>query len=387
MDFNTTIERTGTNCYKWDMRRDVFGTNDVMPLSVADMDLPSPLAVTEALLRRAQHPVYGYAMRPDAYYQAAIGWYARRFGWRISRQWMLDTPGVVPALSLAVQAFSRPGEGVVIQTPVYHPFFAVIHMQEREVVPNPLVRRGGTYEMDLDHLERQLARPDVNLMLLCSPHNPVGRVWSETELRAVATLCARHDVVLVSDDIHADIVYPGHRHIPLATLGTGAKLLTCVAPSKTFNVAGLVTALLVTEDEDLRERFRAELYRYGLWMGNIFGIEALQAAYDGGEDWLEELLVYLHGNLDLLQEWLPGRVPGVKLLRPQGTYVAWLDCRGLALPQDELMKLFVQRAHVGLDNGTNFGPDGQGYMRINFALPRPRLLQALQQIQEAVQKG
>ncbi|MCD4828028.1 MAG: PatB family C-S lyase [Candidatus Cloacimonetes bacterium] len=387
MDFNRIIERAGTNCYKWDTRTEVFGNDDVTPLSVADMDLPCAPGIVRALRTRGNHPIYGYAIYPDSYHQAAIDWFNRRLGWQVERKWLLNTPGVVPALAFAVQAFSRPGEGVLIQTPVYRPFFQVIRMNDREVVANPLALHNGHYEIDFDDLERKLSRPDVHLMFLCSPHNPVGRVWRQEELLRLAELCLRHGVVIFSDDIHGDIIYPGSRHIPLDKLDTGVSLLTAVAPGKTFNIAGLATAMLVVADDELRDRYRDAQYRCGLWMGNVFGIEALEAAYTEGEAWLEELLVYLRGNLDLLCRWFPGKAPGIRLIEPQGTYVAWLDCRELRLPQDDLVRLFVERAHVGLDNGVNFGTDGEGFMRINFALPTPRLREALERITAAVNRG
>lgn len=385
--FDEIYERAGTNCYKWDTREQTYGVTDVTPLSVADMDLACPPVVMRALERRMAHPLMGYAVRPDSYYQAAMGWFERRFGWPITRESIVDTPGVVPALATAIEAYSKPGDGVLIQTPVYHPFFHIIRAAEREIVTNPLYLCGERYEIDFDDLDSKLRRANVTVMILCSPHNPVGRVWEEHELRRIADLCVKHGVMLLSDEIHADVVYPGHRHIPLASLDTGAPLLTAIAPSKTFNVAGLVTSLVVIDDEDLRKRFSDVLYRYALWLGNVFGIEALQAAYSEGDAWLDDLLVYLRGNLDLVKEYLPGRAPGIDLIEPEGTYVAWLDCRDLNLAQDELVKMFVKQAKVGLDNGVMFGVEGEGFMRLNFALPRPRLHEALERIAHAVQKG
>jgi len=388
VNFDDIIERAGTDCYKWDARGMVFGNPDVLPLSVADMDLPCPPAVTQAVQARAAHPVYGYGVHPGSYYQSAIGWFRRRHGWDIERAWMVNTPGVVPALAFGIRAFAQMGGGVVIQTPVYKPFHDLVTMNSRRVEANRLLLRDGRYEIDFTDLDARLALPDVSLLLFCSPHNPVGRVWRRDELERVVQLCRRHGVVLMSDEIHCDLVYPSATHIPTLSLGPEAAACTLanVAPSKTFNIAGLTTALLVAPDAALRERYTAAQYACGLWMANFFGVTALEAAYNEGEAWLDELLAYLQGNLNLIRGYLAQHIPGIRLIEPQATYLAWLDCRGLNLPQDELAKLFIERAGLGLDNGERCGPDGGGFMRLNNALPQPRLLEALQRLERAIKE-
>jgi len=383
--FDKVIDRTGTESLKWVYPRKVLKVEDAIPMWVADMDFEAPPAVVEAIRRRAEHGIFGYPLVPPSFYAAAIDWLKRRHGWPVEKTWMAMTPGIVPALNYCVRAFTRPGDPVIIQTPVYHPFYYAIENNGRRTVRNPLRFDGRRYTMDLDDLRTKIDAPG-RMLILCSPHNPVGRVWSKEELEALGRIAAERDLLIVADEIHHDLVYRGHRHHVLASLSPelAQQTITCIAPSKTFNTAGLTTAAVVAANPDLHKKLEDESERSGFDLGNALGIVAFEAAYAYGEAWLDELLRYLEGNIDVMERFLAERLPAIKLVRPEGTYLALLDCRALGLDPDGLNDFFLRRARVYFSDGKMFGDEAAGFVRINFGCPRSVLREALERIERAI---
>jgi cystathionine beta-lyase len=383
--FDRVIDRTGTESLKWVYPRKVLKVEDAIPMWVADMDFEAPPAVVEAVKRRAEHGVFGYPLVPPTFYAAAIAWFKRRHAWEVRKDMMAMTPGIVPALNYCVRAFTRPGDPVIIQTPVYHPFYYAIENNGRRIVRNPLRFDGRRYTMDLDDLRTKIDAPG-RMLILCSPHNPVGRVWSEEELEALGRIAAERDLLIVADEIHHDLVYRGHHHHVLASLSPelAQQTITCIAPSKTFNTAGLSTAAVVAANPDLHKKFEDESERSGFDLGNALGIVAFEAAYAHGEAWLDELLPYLEANVDFMERFLAERLPAIKLVRPEGTYLALLDCRALGLDPDGLNDFFLRRARVYFSDGKMFGDEAAGFVRINFGCPRSVLREALERIERAI---
>ena len=383
--FDKVIDRTGTESMKWVYPRKVLGVPDAIPMWVADMDFEAPPAVVEALKRRAEHGVFGYPLVPPSFYEAAIGWMRRRHGWAVEKGWISMTPGIVPALNYIVRAFTRPGDPVIVQPPVYHPFYYAIENNGRRVVRNPLRFDGRRYAMDLDDLRAKIDAPG-RMLILCSPHNPVGRVWTRQELEALGRIAVERDLLVVSDEIHHDLVYRGHRHHVFASIAPelAQQTITCVAPSKTFNIPGLATAAVIIPNPDLLKKYEDEAERSGFDLGQVFGIVGFEAAYRHGEAWLDELLPYLEGNIGVMERFLAERLPAVKLVRPEGTYLALLDCRALGLDPDGLSDFFLKRAHVYLSDGKMFGDEAAGFVRVNFACPRSVLSEALERIERAI---
>jgi cystathionine beta-lyase len=383
--FDKVIDRTGTESLKWVYPRKVLKVEDALPMWVADMDFEAPPAVVEAIKRRAEHGVFGYPLVPPSFFAAAIDWLGRRHGWEVRKDMMAMTPGIVPALNYCVRAFSQPGDPVIIQTPVYHPFYYAIERNGRRIVRNPLRFDGRRYTMDLEDLERKIDGPGRTL-ILCSPHNPVGRVWTREELEALGRIAVERDLLVVADEIHHDLVYGGHRHEVFAKLSpeVSRRTVTCIAPSKTFNTAGLTTAAVVASDPGLLKRFEDEEERSGFDLGQVFGIVAFEAAYAHGEGWLEELLPYLEANVDFMARFLTERVPQIRLIRPEGTYLAFLDCRDLGLDPAGLNDFFLKKARVYFSDGKIFGDEAAGFVRINFGCPRSMLQEALERIERAV---
>ncbi len=384
-DFDRIIDRTATESLKWVYPRQVLKVPDAIPLWVADMDFEAPPAVVEALSRRAIHGIYGYPLVPPSFYESAIEWLRRRHGWEVQRSWMTMTPGVVPALNYAVRAFTKRGDGVIIQTPVYHPFFYAIENNGRRVVRNPLRFDGRRFVMDFEDLERKVDAPG-RMLILCSPHNPAGRVWTAGELERLRRIAVERDLIVIADEIHHDLIYSGHRHRVLAALSPeiAGRTLTFVAPSKTFNIPGLATAAAIAPNPELLKKFEDEAERAGFDLGQVFGIVGFEAAYAHGGDWLDALLPYLEANLDFLEKFLAERVPRIQLIRPEGTYLALLDCRELGLSQAALNDFFLRKARVYLNDGTTFGSELEGFLRINFGCPRAILGAALGRIDQAV---
>ncbi len=383
--FDRIIDRTRSESMKWVYPRRDLGVEDVLPMWVADMDFESPPAIIEALKRRVEHGVFGYPLTPPSFAEAAIGWMRRRHGWTVEKDWISMTPGIVPALNYIVRAFTRPGDPVIVQPPVYHPFYYAIENNGRRIVRNPLRFDGRRYTMDLDDLRTRIDRPG-RMLILCSPHNPTGRVWTREELEALGRIAVERDLLVVSDEIHHDLVYGGRRHHVFAALSPelAQQTVTCIAPSKTFNIAGLTTAAVVAANPDLLKRFEDEAERSGFDLGNALGMVAFEAAYAHGEAWLDELLPYLEGNVDFMESFLAERLPAVKLIRPEGTYLALLDCRGLGVAPEALCDFFLNKARVYFSDGKIFGEEAAGFVRINFGCPRSVLRQALERVEASV---
>ncbi|MCL1615669.1 PatB family C-S lyase [Bacteroides sp. ET71] len=383
-DFDELLERRGTDSVKWDGVRDVWGRDDLLPLWVADMDFRTPPFVMEALKRQLSGGVLGYT-RPCADWAPAIcDWLLHRHGWQVETGWISFVPGIVRAQALALLCFTRPGDRVAVMNPVYHPFFLVTQRLEREVVFSPLVLRDGHYHIDYARLEQDL--DGCRVLILCNPHNPGGRVWTEDELRRVADICHRRGVMVLSDEIHADLTLPGYRHHPFATVSPRAAAisLTFMAPSKAFNMPGLASSYAIAVDPSIRRRFQTFLEAGEFGEGHMLAYVGCAAAYREGEEWLGQLLDYIQGNIDFTEQFLKERIPAIGMIRPQASYLIFLDCRRLGLPQPELVNLFVDKAHLALNDGTMFGRGGEGFMRLNVGCPRSVLRRALEQLEEAV---
>jgi len=384
-NFDTLIDRTKTDSIKWNRDTLPEGCRDAIPLWVADMDFASPPEVGAAILERAAHPIYGYTNRSEEYYRSFIDWMKRRNSWNIGREWIAFSPGVVPALNLAVLAYTQPGDKIIVQPPVYYPFESAVLNNGRQLVENPLVIRDGRYTMDFDDRDKKIdAR--TKLLILCSPHNPVGRVWTAGELSRLVDICAERGIVIASDEIHSDIIVGTEVHHCTATVSDNAAAITVTftAPNKTFNLAGLQIANVVIPNAQLRHAFVQQVANIGLGLANIFGMVAQEAAYSKGEPWLEELLAYLRGNYEVVKKFLSERIPSIRIFPLEGTYLPWLDCRDLGLSDARLHDLFLKDAKLWLDDGTMFGTGGSGFMRLNIACPRSLLVRALEQLEKAV---
>lgn len=388
VDFDTVPNRRGTNCFKYDFAREMGMPEDVLPLWVADMDFPTAPAVLARLHALAEHGIFGYTGVKDAYFSAVHNWYAQRFGWETQRSWLVTTPGVVFAIAIAIRAFTQKGDAILIQQPVYYPFANKVTENDRQLVVNPLVLKNGRYEMDFADMERKIVDYHVKMLLLCSPHNPVGRVWTKEELLRVGEICQKHGVLVVSDEIHADFTYAGHTHRVFASLKSEFAdfTITCTAPSKTFNLAGLQNSNIFIPNRQLRHAYKKELSACGCGGTNCMGMAACQAAYEAGADWLEQLKQYLAGNLAYIRQFLREKLPEIALIEPDGTYLVWLDLRKLGLTEQQQRQLIVQDAKLWLDTGTLFGQGGEGFERINIACPRATIEQAMQRLERAVHK-
>ena len=396
-DFDEIIDRENTHSVKWDYHSHGGfaawdktyrhnGDDRVLPMWVADMDFRCPPAVTKALGDLAAHGIFGYSAKTDDYVDAVCGWFRNRQGWDAQGEWLITAPGVVPTLNVVVRAFTQPGDKVIVQRPVYYPFFRVTTNNGCEVVSNSLILEDGAYRMDLEDLEAKAKDPKTKLLILCSPHNPIGRVWTAEELTAVAEICARHGVIVVADEIHGDLMFPGETFTPFATLGDTAaqNTIVCTAPSKTFNLAGLHTSNIFIPNPALREKFADTYANHTLPGMNPFGIAATIAAYRGASDWLDGVMAYVAGNADRLIAFFGQEVPEIRAIRPQGTYLQWFDCRALGLDKDALENLMLNEAKVYFDEGYIFGEEGEGFERINLACPRSTLDEALVRIRDAI---
>ncbi len=393
-DFDRLIERRNTSSEKWDKIAEYFGHEDALPLWVADMDFPAPEPVVEALRKRAEHPFYGYSFPPDSLYEAIVDWLWRRHGWRVKKEWIVFSAGVVNGLYSAVEAFSRPGDEVIVQPPVYFPFFSAVKNTGRHLLYNQLVTDGRRYTMDFAGLEALLrgkagggAAPRASrasLLILCSPHNPVGRVWTRDELSTLARICAEDGLLILSDEIHCDLLIEGAKHTVTATLSeeVARNTVTFMSAAKTFNVPGLATSFAVIPDGDLRRRYG--LTRAGNNNGNLFGYAATEAAFRHGDEYLEQLRAYLTENVRYFMDFVATRIPRLKAYGPEGTYLGWLDCRGLGLGPVELQRFVRDKARLALNDGYIFGPGGEGFQRVNLACPRSMLKEAMERLEAAV---
>ena len=385
-DFDRVIERRGTDCAKYDLAEQLGYPKDVLPMWVADMDFQAPEGVLEALRRGVDHGIFGYPAVQRDYDDAVTGWFERRFGWHTQSEWIVRTPGVVFALSAAVRAFTAPGEAVLIQPPVYRPFFNVVRQNGRRLAESPLVLRDGRYEIDFEDFERVVEREKPRMFILCSPHNPVGRVWSREELRRLGDICLRHDVIVASDEIHCDFTWPDHPHTPFAQAvpELAERTLVCTAPSKTFNLAGLQASNIFIPGKDLRERFTAELEAVACTELNVLGLAACKAAYQTGEAWLDALRDYLKGNVAFMRDFIRDRLPMLRFIEPEGTYLAWVDFSALGLSKEALHDLIANRARLWLDDGDIFGAQGAQFQRFVLACPRSVVKEAMERLEAAV---
>ncbi len=383
-DFDRIIRRENTGSVKFDLRKEFFGTEELMPMWVADMDFATPDFILEAIRERASHEILGYSIRTDGFYDSIMEWLESRHQWKVMKEWIVFSPGIVPALNLCVLAYTQPGDRVIIQPPVYHPFHTSVKGNGRELVFNPLREMNGNYRMDLEDLRRKV-NDRTKMLILCNPHNPVSRAWTQSELEELASLALEKKLLILSDEIHSDLVMPGHRHIPLASLSPEVSRITItgMAPSKTFNMAGLSTSYLVIEDPSLREAFTRWTDTLHLWLGNVFGNIALEAAYRNGGPWLDQLLTYILENAAFTRQYLGEHLPGISMSPLEATYLGWLDFRKFGLPRGKVHEFLVHRAGVGFSEGAGFGPGGKGFERINLACPRQVLAEALDRIRNA----
>ena len=378
-DFDTVINRRGTNSYKWDIVKE----EDVIPLWVADMDFKAAPAILEALKKRVEHGVFGYTLVPDSYYEAIINWFARRHNWQIDRSWIIYTTGVVPAVSCAIKALTLPGEKVLIQTPDYNCFFSSIKNNGCEVAENELVRRGDSYEVDFEDFERQCADEKTTVFLLCNPHNPAGRVWTKEELERMNDICLAHGVRVISDEIHCELVMPGHRFTPFAAISNACRDNSVVlnSPTKAFNIAGLQIANIICADPAMRRRIDRAVNINEVCDVNPFGVVALQAAYNESEEWLDSLNHYIWGNYLALKEFIAKELPRLEVTRLEGTYLAWVDIKATGLTSDEAYEKLMKEGRVYVNSGTMYGRRaGEGYLRINLACPRATLLEGMKRM-------
>ena len=384
-DFDEIISRENTNSLKWDCCEVFFEKNDIIPLWVADMDFKTPDFVIDAIRKRAEHEIMAYTFRADSFFESARDWLYRRNGWQIDIKSMAYAPGVVPALNFAVESLTNPNDKIVIQTPVYPPFFNAVTDNGRTLVENPLIEKNGYYTIDFDNLEQKLA-DDAKMFIFCNPHNPVGRVWNKSELSRIAELCVKYNVKLISDEIHSDLIFKHNKHTYIASLSDEiAQLtLTCIAPSKTFNLAGFATAIVHSLNSDILSTFNKRIERYHIGMGNIFGNVAFEAAYKYGDEWLNQLLEYLDDNAEWVCNYLNENIPIVKACKPEGTYLMWLDFRELNMGVKELRNFLIHNAGIGLNDGFTFGKGGIGFMRLNIACSRTILKKALLQLKQAI---
>ncbi|MCL2071555.1 MAG: pyridoxal phosphate-dependent aminotransferase [Oscillospiraceae bacterium] len=389
-NFNEVVNRYGTSSLKFDFVRERGMPDDVLPMWVADMDFPAPPEVLEDIHSAVSHGIFGYTEAKESYYNAVINWFKSRFGndlvgqgstcfaYEVTRREIVKAPGIVFALAQAIRAFTEAGDAVLIQTPVYYPFYDIIRDNDRVLVTNPLVYSDGMYSIDFTDFERKIIENNVKLFLLCSPHNPVGRVWTKAELKQLNEICTRHNVIVISDEIHCDFVWSGHAHTCFGIINKNAVIAT--APSKTFNLAGLQISNLFVKDTDLRRKLKSEINKSGYSQLNTLGIIACESAYTKGAEWLHELKVYLEGNIKLVREFVAERLPKVKMTPPQSTYLVWLDFAEYGLSQEELDKRITDGAKLWLDGGTMFGKEGKGFQRVNIACPRSVLQDALDRL-------
>ncbi|MEK3887705.1 MalY/PatB family protein [Bacillus sp. FSL K6-3431] len=385
INFDEYINRNETLSVKWDGLEKIFGDSDLLPMWVADMDFRPPIQVLEQMKQRIEHGVFGYTIIDESAQSAITTWTKKRHNWKIEPEWLLFSPGVVPSIAMAVQAFTEVGDKVLVQSPVYTPFFNIIESNMREVVNAELVQKNGRYEIDFIDFEEKL-KSGVKLFLLCSPHNPTGRVWMQDELNRMAALCKKYDVIIASDEIHADIVMPPYKHIPIASLkeSYADKTLTFMAPSKTFNLAGLQASFMVVPNQEMRDKIAEIQAKNGFFSLNTFGIIAMEAAYAHGEQWIDELLTYIGTNIDLIKGTIKENLPKLTVIEPEGTYLVWIDCRKTGLSDEDLRKVLLEIGKLAVNFGEAYGPGGEGFIRINAACRKETVEEGLKRLQLAL---
>lgn len=384
-DFDSYIERRGTHCVKHDALKENFGRDDLIPLWVADMDFPTPDFILEALHQRLEHPILGYTVEYDGYWQSIQNWLMQRHGWQVEREWMRYIPGIVKGIGMVINRFTQPGEKIIIQPPVYHPFRLVPEHNEREIVMNPLRKTEYGYEMDFENLE-QVIDEKCKVLILANPHNPVGITWSRETLAQLADIAVKHNLVVISDEIHCDMPLYGNRHTPFATVSENAARcsITFGAPSKTFNIAGVVSSYCIVPNEELRNHFFSYLSANEFDMATIFAMTATEAAFTKGEEWRKQMISYIEGNIDFVEEYLKTNIPEITIMKPQASYLIWVNFSGLGLEHAALVDMLINKAHLAMNDGAMFGKEGEQHMRLNVGTTRAILKQALDQLKDAV---
>jgi len=385
-NFDEVIDRKGTGAVKTDLLKKRYGREDLIGLWVADMDFRCGDFIIDALTKRCQEGIFGYTMALDSYFESIVEWVENQHQWKINREWLSYIPGIVKGIAFCVMKFTDPGDKIIIQPPVYHPFHLIPEGHSRKVVNNPLIEKNGKYQMDLEGLKKIIDKEKCKMLILCSPHNPVGITWDKEILQELAHICAENNILVISDEIHADMGIFGHRHTPFATVSQEAadNSITFMAPSKTFNIAGIVSSYSIVPNQQLRESFYQYLHASELSDGTIFAYIASEAAYRNGKDWMQQMLEYIESNILFTDKYLKENVPQIKVIIPEASFLIWLDCRALGLPQSELVSLFVNKAHLALNDGEMFGPGGSGFMRLNVGCSRVVLKQALEQLKQAL---
>lgn len=388
MYFDEYLERRGSGSIKWDGCNEKFGVDaseEMIPMWIADMDFRSPKEVIDAIVEKAKSEAYGYTIKPDSFYDSVIHWVERRYHWKVKKEWIIFTPGVIPGFHIAIQSFTKPGDGIIVQTPVYYPFMDGVKNNGRRLVINPLIEENGNWFMDFDDLESKVKDPDNKMLILCNPHNPVGRAWTELELERLGDLCVKYDVLLISDEIHADLMMRGAVHHAVCAVSEKfmGHTITHYAPSKTFNLAGLQTSVAVVPDDKIREMFIQGLNANRIFNLNWFSAAALETAYNQCDGYVTALCSYVEDNIDYMKRFLDEKIPMLKMNKPEATYMVWVDFRGTGMTTEEIEHFIVHKAHIGVDMGTWFGSGGEGYLRFNLACPRCTLQKALEQLEKA----
>lgn len=386
-DFNAPIDRRGTHCVKFDALKDMYGRDDLLSLWVADMDFATPDFIIDALKRRLDHPVLGYPVQYDGYWQSVVNWIYNHHGWQVQREWMRYIPGIVKGIGMVVNVFTQPGDKIIIQPPVYHPFRLVPEHNGREIVMNPLRHEGDSYTMDFEQLE-QVIDDKCRILILANPHNPIGITWDKATLARLADIAVKHNLIVISDEIHCDMALYGNKHIPFASVSENAARcsITFGAPSKTFNIAGIVSSYAIVPDEALREKFFAWLTANEMDMATIFAMVATEAAFSEGEEWRQQMLSHIESNIDFVDEYLKANIPEVRAIKPQASYLVWLDFSALGLEHEKLIDMLVNDAHLAMNDGAMFGIGGEQHTRLNVGTQRAVLEQAMSQLKEAIDK-
>jgi len=384
-NFDEPAGREGTDCIKYDRREETFGVKDVIPMWVADMDFNTPDFIVESLQKRLEHPIYGYSFRSTEYFQSMIRWIKSRHNWSVEKEWISFCPGIVPALNFCTLAFTQTGDNIIVQPPVYFPFFSAAESHGRNLIYNRLTESEGIWSMDFDSLARGIDSK-TKMIIISNPHNPVGRVWTPEELNRLADICLKHNIVNISDEIHCDLILPGFTHTPIASLSEeiAENTVTLISPSKTFNIAGLSTSSVIIQNPVLRKSFNRIVENLHIGNGNIFGNMASIAAYSHGHEWLDSLLDYIDNNVEFVKNYCNKMIPEIIPVQPEATYMIWLDCRKLGMLRKDLQNFFVTKAEVGMNEGSTFGPGGEGFMRMNLGATHQTVMRAMEQIEKAI---